>query len=207
MWSGFGPMLARCSSAADIRAAMDVLARIDRVEAPWESSLTSALYYARVAFACLGCHLDERKPLLGPWDQSGERDSGLADAVSSRTKSVRSAWDLLLKWDRDAEHIREMRLRVHGAADIGLMNRDLRQMIETDAKQLAITPPSLNRVRRTLSIWTLGELDRSIGTVMWPVPDLEGLLERIQAEVALIRPQARARVREIVEEVASQTPA
>jgi len=170
-------------------------------------SLTSALYYARVAFSCLGCHLDERKPLLGPWVQLNDRDSGLAEAMANRTNSVRSAWDLLLKWDRDAEHIREVRLRVHGAADIGLMNRDLRQMIEADAKQLAIAPPSLNRVRRALSTWALGELDRAIGTVMWPVADLDGLLERIQAELAHIRPHARAKVREIVEDVANQTPA
>lgn len=194
------PDIAAMFDRPDISQAMDVLARIDQQPNAWTTSLTIALYYARIAFGCLGCHTDERKPLLGRWDPESHLDSGLSSAIEARARRASSAWNLLLRWDRDAEQIRETRLRVHGASDIGVMNRDLRNMIEAESKRLSITPPSLNKIRRALSIWALGELDKTIGVVTWPVDDLEAVIQRIETDVRRLRPQVPEQVRRLVSE-------
>jgi len=46
------------------------------------------------------------------------------------------------------------------------------------------------------------EIDARLGTVMWPINDLDGLIQQIRSVVDKLRPQIREQVRLIVTETA-----
>jgi hypothetical protein len=189
-----------------IADAMAALADLDNANPDWHDDLVTSLYYARCAFACLGCRVDEVKPLLGYVDQSGI-DPDLAAAIVNRSARARSAGDLVLAWDRDAELIRTIRVRVHAAMDIGLMNRDLRTMIGTASAAIGLDPaPSINRIRRALGAWITTELVAELGVVHYPVRELEALLDRIRATVDLLRPEIKSQVIAIIAIIAAIRP-
>jgi hypothetical protein len=185
---------------SEVAEAMDVLARLDRTGVDWRQDLVAAVYYLRCAFACLGAHNDEIRPLLG----QGDPDLGAGDlpgAVEGRRTGARSAWDLVLAWDRDAEAIRALRIQIHAAADIAVVNRDLRTMVETAARANGLAePPSLNRVRRSLSRWATDRLVAQFGPVTYPVADLARLLVDLRRAADGLRPEIPTQVQRIVAE-------
>jgi hypothetical protein len=188
----------RMFDRADLAEAMALLADLDDPSSDWQTDLIPSLYYARCAFAALGSRLDELKPLLGPMTQTAP-DPGFVRALRRRCASAASAWRLVLAWDRDAEIIRATRMRVHAAAELGLMNRDLRNQIEQVAREAKIAPPpSINRVRRALALWTQDALVSEFGELHYPITDLETLLLEISAAVDRLRPAIPARVEQIV---------
>ena len=186
-------------SSTDLRALMDALANVDDAAIIWDSDLVAALYYGRCAFACLGCRIDETKPLLGRTDVRELDDPAFLSELQRRGQSASSAWNLVQRWDRDADEVRAMRVKVHQVADIGVANRDLRAMVEREADRLQRPAPSVSRVRRKLAIWTNAELVRRFGVVHHPVPDMTGFISNLRRAVAELQPQVPAQVRAIVE--------
>jgi hypothetical protein len=186
----------------DLHALIDGLAAVDGSQVDWERDLVAALYYARCAFACMGCRIDETKPLLGRSTVRELDDPGLLTELVERGRQSTSAWQLIQRWDRDAEDVRAIRIRVHQAADIGIPNRDLRAIVEVASERLGQTPPSMNRVRRELAIWTNRELEQRFGTVFHPIPDLGHFLVELRRAVSELQPGVPARVREIVAGIA-----
>ncbi|HQY30457.1 MAG TPA: hypothetical protein PK691_04190 [Thermomicrobiales bacterium] len=187
----------------DLINAMAVLAEKDAIDSSWQDDLVPALYYARVAFACAGCLNEETRPLLGPPELAPASPTALATAIHHHMGNIRSAWELLLSWDREAEVIREIRVRFHGAADIGISNRDLRHQVEEHARKLGITAPSMNRVRRALTEWSRSEITNRIGVIRYPVADVEGDIRRVLGAVSEIRPEVPRVIRQIVADTAA----
>lgn len=188
----------RIFQSPELRALMDALVAVDDAEIAWESDLVTALYYGRTAFACLGCRIDETKPLLGRSDVKELDDPGLLADVRHRGKRASSAWQLLQQWDRDAEEVRATRVAVRQAANIGLANRDLRSLVEAEAARLKRQPPSMNRVRRELAVWTDTELVRRFGVVYFPVTDLPGFLDAIRRAITELHRDVPQQIRAIV---------
>jgi len=183
---------------AELRVLIDALAAVDETRVNWSSDLVAALYYGRCAFACLGCRIDETKPLLGRSDVRELDDPGFLPELKRRGQMARSAWQLVQRWDQDAEDVRALRIKVHQAADIGIANRDLRAIVERQAERQGRPAPSMNRVRRELAVWTNGELAKRFGTVFYPVPDLHHFLNDLRRAVAELQPQVPGQIAEIV---------
>ena len=185
-------------SSPELHLLMDALAAIDDSSIEWGSDLVTALYYGRCAFACLGCRIDETKPLLGQADVRELDDPAFLAELQRRGSNAFSAWQLVQQWDRDADEIRATRVRVHQVADIGVANRDLRALVEREAERLKQPAPSVSRVRRELAIWTNAQLVHRFGIVHSPVPDLAGFLVELRDAVAELQPQVPNQVRAIV---------
>jgi len=181
-----------------LRSLIDALATVDESSVNWASDLVAALYYGRCAFACIGCRIDETKPLLGRAEVREIDDPGLLQELRRRGQQSRSAWHLVQRWDQDAEEVRALRIKVHQAADIGIANRDLRFLVEREADRLGRPAPSMNRVRRELALWTNAELALRFGTVFHPVPDIARFLNDVRRAVAELQPLVPAHVSEIV---------
>jgi hypothetical protein len=188
----------RLFASPQLRALIDALAAIDGASIEWSSDLVAALYYGRCAFACLGCRIDETKPLLGQADVRELDDPAFLAELRRRGQNADSAWQLILHWDRDADEIRATRVRVHQIADIGVANRDLRTLVEREAERLNQPAPSVSRVRRELAIWTNTQLVHRFGIVYSPVPDLADFLVELRGAVAELQPQVPNQVRAIV---------
>lgn len=187
----------------DVRALASDLAAIDRSSKEAGRSLATALYYIRCAFACSGAHLDITKPLLGFHDGDRYDLEAVRSALPDRAENVYSAWTVVQQWDADAEAIRAMRIAVHQAAEVGVSNKDLRAMVEAAAASARMVPPSMNRVRRNLAIWSMTEMVDRFGTIHYPVDDLAGLLTALRSAARDLQMNIPDRVRAIVQESAT----
>ena len=177
--------------------ALTVLEGIDVRPTGWRDDLVAALYYGRCAFACLACHFDATKPLLGP-AAGGPSITALAEEIVDRRVAARSTWSLVSRWDEDAELVRAIRVQVHQAAEVGIPNRVLRELVEREADRAGVIAPSLSRVRRELAIWASGELFARFGVVNHPVEDLRKLLDGLRRHAQTLEGLVPDRVREIV---------
>jgi hypothetical protein len=186
----------------DLHALIDALAAIDSNQVDWGTDLVAALYYVRCAFACMGCRIDETKALLGRSTVRELDDPGFLSELVERGRQTSSAWQLVQRWDRDAEDVRAIRIRVHQAAEIGIPNRDLRTLVERESERLGQPTPSMNRIRRELTIWANQELEQRFGTVFHPIPDLGRFLIDLRRAVNELQPEVPAKVREIVAGIA-----
>ncbi|MDQ2684201.1 MAG: hypothetical protein M3Y37_11830, partial [Chloroflexota bacterium] len=190
--------------AADVQSLAAELAALDRSRGEAESQLAAALYYVRCAFACAAAHRDITRPLLGDRRTEPADLDEVRQALPDRTDGNASAWTVIQEWDRDAEEVRAIRISVHQAAEVGIPNRDLRDMIERYAQSAGIEPPSVNRVRRDLALWSTDQMVETFGTINYPVEDLDRLLRRLRNRARDLQAQVPARVREIVTGSASR---
>ena len=177
---------------------LTVLEAIDARPGVWRDDLVTALYYGRCAFACLACHIDETRPLLGPGRPEGQSIEAMAVELMHRRISERSAWSLVTHWDEDAESVRTIRIQVHQAAELGIPNRTLRDLVEREAARAGVVAPSINRVRRELALWSNAAMIERFGVIHHPVEALRPLLESLRRHVQSLESQVPARVREIV---------
>ena len=182
----------------DLADALTVLEGIDVRPSVWRDDLVSALYYGRCAFACLACHIDETRPLLGPSQAEAQSMEIVIDEIMNRRVSERSAWSLVTSWDEDAEAVRGIRIRVHQAAELGIPNRALRELVEREAGRLGVEAPSMNRVRRDLALWANGELIERFGVIHHPVDNLNRLLGELRRHAQSLERQIPDRVRQIL---------
>jgi hypothetical protein len=187
----------RLFARPDLPPLLNAIAGIDGAEPAWPSDLVTALYYARCVFACAGCRIDESKPLLGSVGQPAN-DPVLLPELLRRAANASSAWGLVLQWDRDAEAVREARVQVHQAADLGVPNREIRDLVEHEAARLGKEAPSVSRIRRELALWTTAQLVEQFGVVIYPVADLGRLIRDVRRTVAQLRPRFPEQVRTIV---------
>jgi len=185
--------------AEDLLAdALTVLEGIDHRAGTWHSDLVAALYYGRCAFACLACHIDDSRPLLGPAQAEGSRLGHVVEEILRRREIASSAWALVTSWDDDAETVRATRIQVHQAAEPGIPNRDLREMVDREAARAGKAAPSLSRMRRDLTRWASGELVDRFGIIYYPVDDLNQLLNELRRHAQSLERQIPDRIKDIV---------
>jgi hypothetical protein len=177
---------------------LTLLEGIDQPPSVWREDLVTALYYGRCAFACLACYIDQTKPLLGPGSAGRSQMVEVADEIGHRRVGEFSAWTLVTRWDEDAEVVRAIRIQVHQAAQPGIANRVLRELVEREAARAGVTAPSVNRVRRELALWANSEMVARFGVIHHPVADLTRLLAELRRHAQLLERQIPDRVREIV---------
>ncbi len=184
-----------------------LFARADGYDRPSRTSLLLALYYFRLVRAGIGCWNDERGSLLIP-KQKPELD---LHAVAARTRELAdtatSAWEIIEQWDAQAEQVRQQRERINDVATIPIVNRELREQVETAAEQADKKAPSLNQVRRRIGAWFRGQLVDEFGPLNPPVEDFSAILREIDRRSAELRPLVDEKTREIISEMLDEVPA
>lgn len=148
-------------------------------------SLLASLYYYRLVRACVTCAIDETRPLLGHQDPVAPDLEVIREGVLRHMPAARSAYGLVMAWQRDAARVQEDRDRVERAAAMPLHGRDLRAMIAALCGDE--NAPSLNQVRRKLAGWYHAQLLDLVGPIYPPVSDLEPVLHTLRAAAASLR--------------------
>ncbi len=183
------------------RSLLEQLCRIDDLPfSVWES-LLAAQYYFRLARAVAGIAADERKPLLGP-ARSDFPEVNLADLVGKRSARTESAWQMVLDWDSEVEHLRRQRQALHQVIGSPLSSAELRQVSDEVMDALGLVRrPSRNKVRRALGGRFGSDVLAKVGVIEPPVADFPATLERVGSAAREVSAIYNDDIREILEEI------
>lgn len=179
------------------------LAELDGLADAATRDLLAGLYYIRLSSAAGASWFDIHRPLFGRGDLEAPDFDAVAADVDRRTARHRSAYDLISAWADEAEAVRAKRAMVTQAANVPLANRELRAWLETDAERLAVSPPSLNKVRKELQRWIEARILDDLGPVDSDVVDLGSIIDRMRRIVSRSMPSVRDETTRIVAALAA----
>ena len=167
-----------------IRGYIEAFGVIDGYRDRWRGDLMLGLYGLRCGAAAVGCWRDQVRPLLGASDAGEAAPERVLDAIATRTGEAETGWELIQRWDAEAETVRAQRVAVSRAAQLPVPARDLRELVEREAKRSGIAEPSLNYVRRQLANLTRDRLQAEFGVLNPPLDEHGRTLADISAAVA-----------------------
>lgn len=183
------------------------LAARDHVPLDYHASLLLTLYYFRLARAAVGFRIDQTGPLLG-WNDvpAVSLDDVQAEAERIAPRAT-GAWNLILRWNRHAETVRQQRLAVDQAIGFPIAGKALRQWIDDEALRAGVEPPSANKVRRMAAAWMRCRVRDEFGPIPPPVDDVEALVTRLRAYSRSLTPAVIAYAESLIEEQIALQPA
>lgn len=187
-----------------IRAYIDAFGAIDGYRDAWRLDLMLGLYGLRCGAAAVGCWRDEVRPLLGSVNGTDPFPERVSVDIAARSRTARTGWELLQQWDSDAEAIRAQRVAVSRAAQVPMPTRELRMLVEQEARRLHIAEPSLNYVRRQMVILTRDRLQDRFGVLHPPLDEEGKALTAITAAVAGMTRSIREDIGRIVVEAGNR---
>ncbi|MGC4191582.1 MAG: hypothetical protein QM589_10520 [Thermomicrobiales bacterium] len=188
-------------SGVEGRTLVDRFADLDGVAAFARRSLLLSLYELRVARAAVACWLDQSRPLLGPKEMIQIDLDAVEASVQDRSPGHRSSWELIARWDDEADETRRQRVAVDHVASVPISGADLRKEIEAAAAAVGVEPPSANRVRRRIGSWYRDQLLEVVGPLLPPVADFGSVLDRIGQEARRLRTQVASETTDIILEM------
>lgn len=184
----------------------DIIAGLDHLPVRRSESLLLSLYYFRLARACIGCWIDQTRPLLGQKQTRPiDLDAILAEA-RELARDVVSGWELVLRWDDRAEAVRRQRLAIDHVAAVPINGPELRKQIEDAALAAGVEPPSVNSVRRRIGAWYRQVLLDEFGPLDPPLPNFGDVLNDIGTFTRSLRNDIPARSQEIILDMVTAAP-
>lgn len=177
------------------------LISLDALEMSVWDSLLAGQYYFRLSRAMHGCALDEQRPLLG---QCQVREDGayVLDRIGQRSPACDSAWEVLLTWDRDVEHLRRQRQALHQVVGMPVSNAELRDV--SDAVLVGLEPglrPSRNKVRKALGGMYTSDVLEQTGVIIPPIEEFSAELERVASISRSVAEQYQSDIGTVVREI------
>jgi len=180
---------------------IQLLIDLDALPVPVWESLLAGQYYFRLSRAIHGFALDEQMPLLGQLE-APPGEGHVMEKLLRRSHGAHSAWELMLAWDRDAEHIRRQRQALHQVVGMPLTGAELRAL--ADVVLADVEPddrPSRNQVRKALGRAFTHDVLEQTGVVMPAVSDFTAELERVASISRGVAEQYLADIESIVREI------
>lgn len=182
------------------------LALVDGFRDQIRSNMLLAMYYFRLARACYGAYAETTTPIFG-FDSSPQgNEAELEHRTIEFARSERSAWEVVLRWDGEAEQVRRQREAAYGAMAFPIANREIRDKIVSASAARAVVAPSINSVRRRIGGWYRAQFDDRLGTVAPPVADMPALLTQIHQIASDLLPTIEPAINAIVDEVLQGQP-
>lgn len=156
------------------------LARIDMLPVTPRENLLSAIYYLRLACACLWLAAEEHRPLFGGVRPFEPEPAQVAAEITQRSTAAASAWELVTQWATDVEPVARSREAIASVATLPLAMRDIRTRVE------AIGGEQANRlvrtVRRDLDAVFRAHLTEAVGDIaaddLRPLGDILDMMAR-----------------------------
>lgn len=182
------------------------LATVDGFRDQVRSNMLLAMYYFRLARACYGAYAETTTPIFGPSTAGIGSEADLERRTVEFAGTALSSWDLVLRWDAAADHVRRQRDAAYAAMAFPLANREIRDRVIAASERREVVPPSINSVRRRIGSWYRARFDERLGTVLPPVDDMAALLQRIHAIAAELGPDIGPSVNAIIDEVLAGQP-
>ncbi|MGB3327967.1 MAG: hypothetical protein WBA46_03375 [Thermomicrobiales bacterium] len=188
-------------SGVEGRSLLDLFSRLDAMQERATDSLLVSLYELRIARAAVACWLDQSRPLLGPKDMLELDLDAVEAAARDRVRGQRSSWEVIARWDDDAEETRRQRIAIDHVASVPISGAELRKEIEEAASAVGVEAPSANRVRRRIGAWYRKQLLDAVGPLLPPVADFGSVLDRLGHEARQLRTQVATETTDIILEM------
>lgn len=185
---------------------VDLLANLDALPLDYHQSLLLALYYLRLARACIACWLDRTRPLLAFKEERPVDMEEVMRMAQSLAVDAHGGWELVGTWDSLAEDVRRQRIEVDHVASVPLGGADLRRQIAEAAEAAGVEPPSVNRVRRRVGAWYRRELLLAFGPLKPPLEDFAGTLEKMGQHARSLKAQVPEETAEVILELVTEVP-
>lgn len=182
------------------------LATLDGHRDDLRGNMLLAMYYFRLARACYGAYGETTRPIFGPQSANTATDAELEHRTIEIAKSASSSWDVVLRWDTLADHVRSQREAAYAAMAFPVPNRELRDKIVAESELRGVVQPSINSVRKRIGGWYREQFDSQLGVVMPPVDDMSSLLQRIHLIAAELVPAVEPMVNEVIDDVMNNQP-
>ena len=183
-----------------------LFADVDALPLDFRKSLLLSLYYFRLVRAGVGCWYDQVGPLLDQRDRPALDLAPIEDQARRLAGVSGTAWEMIERWDALAEAVRQQRAAVGQVTALPLVNRELREQVETMAAAEKVVPPSLTKVRRRIGAWFRDQLREEFGPIQPPVDDFPALLMRLAQRSRELRPEIAKATEEIILEMLQESP-
>lgn len=190
----------------DCAQLITVLAEADALSASVSQSLLLAVYYLRLARACVACWLDQTRPLLAFKEARVVDNAEVLHIARMLLSEASGGWDLVLRWDARAEDVRRQRVAVDRVTSVPLGGPELRKQIAEAALAAGVEAPSVNRVRRRIGAWYRQEMLDAFGPLVPPVDRFPAVLEQLGRYARELRPRIPEETAEIILEMVTSAP-
>lgn len=158
------------------------LARIDRLPVTPRENLLSAIYYFRVACACIYLWQEQHRPLF-TIREAEPPEIGLVSAeVSLRAQSAHSAYEVMMGMVDDAEVIQRARQSIANVASLPLRMTEIRALLQETGRE---DKSLLRALRRDLELEFQRRLFDRVGEI--PADDPRPLGEILDEVAAAAR--------------------
>ncbi len=178
------------------------LARLDRLPVSPRDNLLSAIYYFRVASACVYLWAEQRAPLftLNPPEPP---EIGVVSAeVARRATAGVSAYRLMLDMVAEAEVVREARQSVSNVASLPLRMSEIRAFVQRAGLDEEQGKVALRHVRRDLELEFRRRLFEDIGEISAEDPrPLRDILDEVAQAARNLREDMLTYATGLVEEL------
>lgn len=175
------------------------LARVDQLPVSPRLDILPAIYYFRVASACLWMWVEQHTPLLSLEPPKEPDPDVLLAAVRERAERKSTAFGIVLTWSDDIEELERSRRAFNEVSAMPVRMRELRALLEaagrTDERGL------LRRVRGALERRYRRRLVEEVGAIpSHPDRPLPEILQSVAAASRGLRPELLSLAEELVEE-------
>ncbi len=182
------------------------LARIDRLAASPRDHLLSAMYYLRVACACVWMWVEERTPLLSDSGAPSPEFGAILQEVEERATSAESAFELASHWYERVDDVSRNRKSLAEVMSLPVRMGEIRKLIESagygdDRRMVRVVRAQLDQAYRRRMYEELGEIPAN------PTEPMPEVLQRVASVSRSLRAEMRSLAATCVEEVAARDDA
>lgn len=180
---------------------IDRLAAMDGLDFPLNESLLAFQYYFRLERSIVGLVAEEQKPLLGTGDIEATQ-ADLIARIEQRADARQGAWQMILDWDREVDHIRRQRQALHQVVGTPISGSELRDLSDRIMDEMGLEQrPSRNQVRKMLGAKFTSDVLSEVGVILPPVRDFTAELERVATAARHVSERYSASMSDIVREI------
>ncbi len=182
------------------------LAHIDRLSASPRDHLLSAMYYLRVACACVWMWVEERTPLLSDAGAPSPDFLEILQEVEDRSRSAGSAFELASHWYERVDEVSRNRKSLTEVMSLPVRMGEIRKLIESaghgdDRRMVRMVRAQLDQAYRRRMFDELGEIP---ATPAEPMPDV---LQKVASVSRSLRDEMRSLAATYVAEVGARDDA
>ncbi len=178
------------------------LARIDRLPASPREHLLSAMYYLRVACACVWMWVEERTPLLSDNGAPSPDFAAVLQQVEERAPSAESAFHVASSWYESVDEVSRNRKSLTEVMSLPVRMSEIRKLVESsgygdDRRKVRTVRALLDQAYRRRVFEELGEIP---ATPDEPMPEV---LQRAASVSRSLRSEMRSLASIYLDEIAA----
>lgn len=170
-----------------------------------ESDMSSGLYYFRLVRTVVGNWMESNRPVCATGTELVFDPESFGLELLARTMGASNSATLIEEWTTDVDLIRQQRREIEDAIRPPIASAGLRRLVENEARQAGVVPPSFNKFRRRLGGWFRTEVCQSTGSIDLPLDNVDEATTRIRDLCRERRPDMLKQIPLIVSDLSRES--